>query len=99
MSPQQIVDITRRDFLTTTASGLGALAFASLLKADGLLGAEAKHRAQVLEVMQALVGAGQFVVSVGGGHRDSDSPQRARIVVPTTAATARETPKAEPPSW
>jgi hypothetical protein len=33
----EIVTLTRRDFLTTAASGIGALAFASLLKADGLL--------------------------------------------------------------
>src|SRR5262245_49635030 len=39
----EIVQLTRRDFLTSTASGLGMAAFASLLKADGLLGAEAKH--------------------------------------------------------
>ena len=35
----QILELTRRDFLTTTASGLGALAFASMLKSDGLLAA------------------------------------------------------------
>ncbi|MBM3840614.1 MAG: DUF1501 domain-containing protein [Verrucomicrobia bacterium] len=34
---REIVQLTRRDFLTSTASGLGALAFASMLKADGLL--------------------------------------------------------------
>ncbi|MDO8540630.1 MAG: DUF1501 domain-containing protein [Opitutaceae bacterium] len=37
MNPEDIVKITRRDFLATSASGLGSLAFASLLKADGLL--------------------------------------------------------------
>lgn len=36
-----LLELTRRDFLTTTASGLGALAFASLLKDEGLLAAEA----------------------------------------------------------
>lgn len=34
---QQHVDSTRRDFLTTTASGLGALALGSMLQRDGLL--------------------------------------------------------------
>jgi hypothetical protein len=40
MSPEDIVKLTRRDFLATNASGLGALALASLFKADGLLAAE-----------------------------------------------------------
>lgn len=37
MSPSEIIHLTRRDFLATAASGLGTLALASLLKADGLL--------------------------------------------------------------
>ena len=41
MSPHEIIQLTRRDFLATAASGLGGLAFASLLKADGLLAADA----------------------------------------------------------
>ena len=41
MSPEDIIKITRRDFLATSASGLGSLALASLLQADGLLAAEA----------------------------------------------------------
>ncbi len=41
MDPNEIINITRRDFLATSASGIGALALASLLKADGLLGATA----------------------------------------------------------
>ncbi|MBI4625114.1 MAG: DUF1501 domain-containing protein [Verrucomicrobia bacterium] len=41
MSPEEIVRLTRRDFLATTASGLGGLALASLFQADGLLAAEA----------------------------------------------------------
>jgi hypothetical protein len=36
----EIVTITRRDFLATAASGLGAAALGSLLRADGLLAAE-----------------------------------------------------------
>ncbi len=40
MDPEELTRLTRRDFLTTTASGLGLLAFASMLKADGLLAAE-----------------------------------------------------------
>ena len=42
MTPQEIIQLTRRDFLATAASGIGGLAFASLLKADGLLAAEAR---------------------------------------------------------
>ena len=34
-----MVNITRRDFLATAASGLGGLAFASLLQSNGLLAA------------------------------------------------------------
>src|SRR5213592_2864488 len=41
MSPEEIIKVTRRDFLATSASGLGALALASMFKADGLLAAEA----------------------------------------------------------
>jgi hypothetical protein len=41
MTPDEFIRLTRRDFLTTTASGLGALALASILKDHGLLAAEA----------------------------------------------------------
>jgi hypothetical protein len=41
MDPKHIIKQTRRDFLATSASGIGALALASLFKADGLLAAEA----------------------------------------------------------
>src|SRR5437868_10736668 len=37
MDANEIVNITRRDFLATAASGLGGLAFASLLQSQGLL--------------------------------------------------------------
>src|SRR6266545_7933528 len=40
MNPREIIDLTRRDFLATAASGLGTLALASLFRADGLLAAE-----------------------------------------------------------
>ena len=38
-------DLARRQFFTSSASGLGALALASLLQQDGLLGAESAGRA------------------------------------------------------
>jgi len=41
MSPQEIIKMTRRDFLATSASGIGALALASLFQAEGLLAAQA----------------------------------------------------------
>jgi hypothetical protein len=41
MTPDEFIRLTRRDFLTTTASGLGALALASILNDHGLLAAEA----------------------------------------------------------
>ena len=41
MSPDEILKLTRRDFLINTTTGVGGLAFASLLKADGLLSPEA----------------------------------------------------------
>src|SRR5260370_5612114 len=41
MSPDQTIQLTRRDFLATAANGLGGLALASLLNADRLLAAEA----------------------------------------------------------
>ena len=44
MDPREIIQLTRRDFLTTTASGLGLLALASVLDGEGLLAAEAKSR-------------------------------------------------------
>jgi hypothetical protein len=40
MNPNEIIQLTRRDFLTSTASGLGALALASLLDTDGVVAAE-----------------------------------------------------------
>lgn len=45
MDPNQIIELTRRDFLTSAASGLGALALASLFNTDGLLAAEANSKA------------------------------------------------------
>src|SRR5947209_20144858 len=42
MDPMQdVIRQTRRDFLTSTASGIGLLALASLLRDEGLLAAEA----------------------------------------------------------
>src|SRR5688572_21322428 len=41
MSPFERITQTRRDFLATSACGLGTLALASLLGQDGLLAAEA----------------------------------------------------------
>jgi hypothetical protein len=41
MTRDEFIRLTRRDFLTTTASGLGALALASILNDHGLLAAEA----------------------------------------------------------
>src|SRR5829696_251334 len=38
------IDLCRRQFFTSSASGLGALALASLLQKDGLIGAEAPGR-------------------------------------------------------
>src|SRR3954468_11057397 len=40
MDARDIVQLTRRDFLATAASGAGGLALASLFQADGLLAAE-----------------------------------------------------------
>src|SRR5882762_7154362 len=40
MRPHEIINLTRRDFLTTAASGIGMLAFASLLRDQGLLASE-----------------------------------------------------------
>lgn len=45
MSPLDPFALARRQFFTSSASGLGALALASLLQQDGLLGAEAVSRA------------------------------------------------------
>src|SRR4030095_10658994 len=42
LDPREIVKISRRDFLATSASGIGTLALASLLAQEGLLAAEAK---------------------------------------------------------
>jgi hypothetical protein len=41
MEPQDIIALTRRDFLVNASRGVGALAFASLLQRDGLLAAPA----------------------------------------------------------
>jgi hypothetical protein len=41
MNPDEIIKLTRRDFLTSTASGLGLLALASIFRDEGLLAAEA----------------------------------------------------------
>lgn len=41
MEPRDLFHLTRRDFLVNTARGVGGLAFASLLNADGLLAASA----------------------------------------------------------
>jgi hypothetical protein len=40
MDPDDIIKVTRRDFLTSTASGLGLLALASMFRENGLLAAE-----------------------------------------------------------
>lgn len=40
MEPRDLFHLTRRDFLVSTARGVGGLAFAKLLQADGLLAAE-----------------------------------------------------------
>src|SRR5882724_2244081 len=42
MGSRDIIDLTRRDFLVSTARGIGGLAFASLLAGDGLLAADPK---------------------------------------------------------
>jgi len=46
MTPQDILQLTRRDFLVNTARGVGGLAFASLLRADGLLAAHGTRDTQ-----------------------------------------------------
>ena len=41
MNPlEQLAQYSRRDFLTTSASGVGALAMASMLEQDGLLASD-----------------------------------------------------------
>src|SRR5262245_39300597 len=45
MSPDELIRLTRRDFLATASSGLGTLALASLLRENGLLAAEASGSA------------------------------------------------------
>lgn len=42
LSPQELVQLTRRDFLATSATGLGTLALATLFGQQGLLAAESK---------------------------------------------------------
>ena len=44
MNAQEILQLTRRDFLVNAGRGVGGLAFASLLRADGLLAGEAPAR-------------------------------------------------------
>src|SRR5881397_3105390 len=46
MSPQEILQLTRRDFLVNAARGVGGVAFASLLRADGLLAAHGTRNTQ-----------------------------------------------------
>src|SRR5260370_42643336 len=53
MSPDQIIQLTRRDFLATAANGLGGVALASLLNADRLLAAEAARNESVAVNPQA----------------------------------------------
>src|SRR5262249_14854156 len=43
LAANEMVHLTRRDFLTSTTSGLGLLALASLLESEGLLAAEGKQ--------------------------------------------------------
>src|SRR4030095_10906135 len=43
LDANDVINITRRDFLATAASGLGGAAFASLLHAEGLLATEAMN--------------------------------------------------------
>ncbi len=45
IDPDEIIKRTRRDFLATSASGVGTLALASLLAENGLLAAESKRSA------------------------------------------------------
>ena len=47
MNPQDIIELTRRDFLVNTARGVGGLAFASLLGADGLLASQTAETSAV----------------------------------------------------
>ena len=46
--PAELIRTTRRSFLSTSASGIGTLALASLLKENGLLAAEGKPGAAVV---------------------------------------------------
>src|SRR5262245_17771189 len=46
MGPDEIIDLTRRDFLVNATRSVGGLAFASLLEADGLLAAETARSPQ-----------------------------------------------------
>ena len=47
MTPEEILQFTRRDFLINGARGVGSLAFASLLRGDGLLAASANPQSLV----------------------------------------------------
>src|SRR3989442_1507020 len=44
MEPKDILELTRRDFLISSARGVGSLALATLLARDGLLAAEPSSR-------------------------------------------------------
>jgi len=45
LNREDIIRMTRRDFLATSASGIGTLAFASLLRENGLLAAQPRTNA------------------------------------------------------
>ncbi|MEX2671430.1 MAG: DUF1501 domain-containing protein [Phycisphaeraceae bacterium] len=65
---QQMVDLDRRRFMTSSASGLGAAALASLMKQDGLLGAEIGSRpASALEPHFAPKATSCIFIFLGGG--------------------------------
>jgi len=46
MAPDELIQLTRRDFLATSTTGLGTLALAAMLERDGLLAAEARLAAR-----------------------------------------------------
>src|SRR5262245_44439574 len=56
MDAQELIQLTRRDFLVSTTRGVGGLALASLLKADGLLAANASRPAPGASPPNPLVG-------------------------------------------
>ena len=61
MNPfEQYQQATRREFLTTSASGLGGIALGSMLAQDGILNAAtAKDPAGFAELMAPLIGSVQ----------------------------------------